>query len=217
MDNKPTNQLPNPNGDKKGLHPSVTAASISAGAAIIGGLLASPVLVNMMSHGTPPTATTVTATAPTPVQEQLPAFEQGYTYKLRDIQRVEMTALPNTPLTKRARNFLRLTEVSFNTTGDKFKIELTIRNNESTPIMVDPKPDYFVLEDEHSQKANLLSMYHEGRELLSPGQERKVLFFYEATGWYGKTTAANYIYFRVENFDPIQRETWKMKTVPLAS
>lgn len=217
MDNKPTNQLPNPNGDKKGLHPSVAAASISAGAAIIGGLLASPLLLNTMGHSTPPTSPAITATVPTPPQEPLPAFNQGYTYKLRDIERVEFSALPRTPLTKRARNFLRLTEVSFNTTGDKFKIELTIKNNESTPIMVDPKPDYFVLEDEHSQKAKLLNMYHEGRELLSLGQERKVLFLYEATGWYGKTTAANYIYFRVAGFDPIQRETWRMKTVPLAS
>lgn len=216
MDTQPLNPAPAPDGHKKGDNSSVKAATISAGAAIIGGLLASPVIVTLLNRNAPP-PTPVALTAPTPTQDQMPAFSPGYTYKPRDIQRVEFEPVPGTALTRRAKNFLRLTEVSFNAAGDTFKLELTARNNETTPIMIDPQPDYFVLTDDHEQKVTLLNMYRAGRELLGPGQERKIVFLYTAPGWYGKTTAAHYIYFRVAGFDPIQREAWRMKTVPLAS
>lgn len=216
MDTQPLNPAPAPDGPKRGDNASVKAATISAGAAIIGGLLASPVIVTLLNKSAPPPTPTA-LTAPTPAQDQMPAFSPAYTYKPRAIQRVEFEPVPGTALTKRAKNFLRLTEVSFNAAGDTFKLELTARNNESTPIMVDPQPDYFALADDHDQKATLLGMYRAGRELLGSGQERKIVLLYTASGWYGKTTAAHDIYFRVAGFDPIQRETWRVKTVPLAS
>lgn len=170
-----------------------------------------------LSFHKPPTTPKAADSVPAPPRE--PAFLRQGTF--RDPELAELVLAPPPPQVSDSSTFLRLTDASFGTldpgaSPSIFRFEFVLTNTTGAPITLDLTSRFFTLDDDRGRGATLIFFCCPAQgALLSPGQARTVVLYFESREWYGKSIQAHLINLRVTGLLPIERAVWHLR--PLAT
>jgi hypothetical protein len=146
------------------------------------------------------------------------AFVTQYDYRAEEIQQVEYDLEQGAGASDSG--FLRVQSVAFGRIGTDraFSVRLSLTNNDSKPMVLSAKRDFFSLEDEQGREATLVSFCCDTRVLLSRGRSREIRLVFRAPAvWFGKDDAPDALFIRVEGFSPVTRAAWSFQPLRVAA
>ena len=122
-------------------------------------LILAALRVNFVTGPVEPTLNKTRDNPPPPVMPPLPDFVTRYVYHTNEVERVEFEIEPGRLSAQGIDDFLRLARMTYGTvnqTSQVFQAEITIKNTDTKPILLDLDDRFFSLEDDQGHSGKLI-------------------------------------------------------------
>jgi len=149
-------------------------------------------------------------------------FLTRYVIPEEDLEQIEYSIDPTSPIRGENGDVVRLGRVAFGTIADTamaFSVTVVIANTTARPLPLDVTQRFFAMQDDRGRDAELVFFCCATRnEMLAIGQQRELRLIYAGNpAWGGKETGAGRIYFRVSGLMPLASGTWIVPPVMAAA